>query len=195
MVRLKVSKMSGKMQDIPALNTDTTSNRFCRAMRKCPDNICSQCYSDNMLRTFRKSCRPAWANNSKLLASKTEHPLSTARFDVFRFNAHGELINYNHVCNIMAIAKANPGTFFALWTKRPTLVQKYTRQHGKPDNINLVYSNPKTDTYAELPEYFDKVFNVHTADTGSINCGARSCRGCMLCYTRNDTVVVNELAK
>ena len=194
MDKLKISKMSGKLDGIRALNTDTVSNPFCQGMRKCAANICAQCYSDNMLRTFRKNCRPAFQYNGGLLSSDTDYPLNL-RDDIFRISAHGELINYNHARNIMHIIKSNPDTFFAFWTKRPALVQKFIRAHGKPANVNLIYSNPKTDTVADLPGYFDKVFNVHTTDNGDINCGARSCRGCMLCYTRNDTVQVHELVK
>ena len=52
------SKMSGKLIGIPALNTDTTSNKYCIKMSK-TDTICGSCYSWNMLKTFRKNAVPS----------------------------------------------------------------------------------------------------------------------------------------
>ena len=62
------SKMSGKLDGIPALNTDTTSNKFCISRSKDKNSICSQCYSWNMLRTFRKSAVPRFRKNSILIS-------------------------------------------------------------------------------------------------------------------------------
>ena len=62
---------SGKMLGIPSLNTDTTSNKFCQGMYNSKqDIICNECYSMNMLTTFRKNCKPKFLNNSKYLSTK-----------------------------------------------------------------------------------------------------------------------------
>ena len=66
----KWSKMSGKLEGIPALNTDTTSNKFCQAMSKRKDTICSVCYSWSMLKTFRKNAVPRFKSNSDYLSYK-----------------------------------------------------------------------------------------------------------------------------
>ena len=98
---LKWSKMSGKLEGLPALNTDTTSNKFCIERSKDTNSICSSCYSWNMLRTFRKSAVPRFRENSRIISEKVlnnnelPHPMST----VARFNGHGELINNNHFIN------------------------------------------------------------------------------------------------
>jgi len=44
---LKISKMSGKLEGIPAINTDTTTNAFCKKMNesKKENLICRSCYS------------------------------------------------------------------------------------------------------------------------------------------------------
>jgi hypothetical protein len=201
MEKIKISKMSGKLFNIRAINTDTVTNNFCQKMRKCKSNICSECYSDNMLRTFRKNCRPAFQNNSDILSAKKPFKTPRIKDDIFRFSAHGELINQNHVTNIFSIIKQNPDTVFALWTKRPNLVNKYLSNNTKPKNIILIYSNPKLNTYAKLPLNFDKTFNVFTdnyiaENDININCGSKSCRNCMICYKlKNRTKIVNERVK
>ena len=67
------SKMSGKLKGIPALNTDTTSNEYCKKMSK-TDTICGSCYSWNMLKTFRKSAVPSFKRNSKFLSAEVHNP-------------------------------------------------------------------------------------------------------------------------
>ena len=59
--------MTGKLEGIPALNTDTTSNKFCQAMSKKKGTICNVCYSWNMLKTFRKNAVPRFKSNSDYL--------------------------------------------------------------------------------------------------------------------------------
>jgi len=45
---IKISKMSGKLHGIGAINTDTTTNEFC-VRQKDTDTICGKCYSHRML--------------------------------------------------------------------------------------------------------------------------------------------------
>ena len=49
---LKISEMTGKLTDIPAINTNTLTNSFCTKMhaKKHPKNICGVCYSQRMLK-------------------------------------------------------------------------------------------------------------------------------------------------
>ena len=193
MQTIKISKMSGKLANIPAINTNTLSNNFCAKMSKCKSNICNKCYSVNMLKTFRQNCVPCFEHNSSILKNDIDFKTPRIKSDIFRFNAHGEIINYQHVFNLMLIVKDNPDTTFALWTKRPILVNLYISKHGKPKNLILVYSNPKTNSKAKCPDNFDKTFNVFTnKKLAKINCGSKSCRQCMLCYTKNRTKVINE---
>ena len=48
-----VSKMSGKLAGIPAINTNTATNAYCVKQYKSggADNICTMCYSQRMLST------------------------------------------------------------------------------------------------------------------------------------------------
>ena len=66
----------------------------------------------------------------------------------------------------------------------------------KPDNLILIYSNPKLNKPLEkLPKYFDKTFNNVTTDSQEINCDGK-CQECMMCYTLgNKTQTIIEKAK
>jgi hypothetical protein len=180
---IKISKMSGKLHGIGAINTDTTSNEFC-IRQKDTDTICGKCYSHRMLSTYRKSCVPAFAHNSELL-SKSVIPadfLPTINQAYFRFNGHGELINATHYENIVNIARKNPHCTFTLWTKRASLV----RGHAVPDNLILVFSNPRIDRVIGVPRGFHKVFNnVNKASGIAQNCTGKKCLDCLLCYRKD----------
>ena len=69
---------------------------------------------------------------------------------------------------------------------------------------NGVASSVKLNEAAKLPAYFDKVFTVYdkktiARDNIQINCGARSCKGCQICYKPNpkgvDVMQVRERVK
>ena len=185
---LKWSKMSGKLHGLPALNTDTTSNKFCISRSKDKTSICSQCYSWNMLRTFRKNAVPRFRENSRIISEKVlndnelPHPMST----VARFNGHGELINVNHVQNIVNFALSYPKVTFTLWTKKVSVIQAFFRKNIKPKNLLLIYSNEKVDSISDkVPKYFDKVFNVVSEKTSDVNCEGK-CIDCLKCYNVKD---------
>lgn len=190
---LKVSTLTGKLEGFRAINTNTLSNPFCTGMRK-KDTICSQCYSAAMLEGSRKNCVKPWQTNSDILAE----PLNVIPYfmdRVVRFHAHGELINKQHYLNFVAIALHNPQTTFSLWTKRKDLIKGV----DKPDNLILIFSNPRTDKVLKrVPIGFDKVFNAidkeYRKPVDEINCHTK-CKDCMLCYTHNDVSVITELTK
>jgi len=60
-----------------------------------PKNICKACYSMNMLKTFRKTCVPAFKKNSILFASEPLLPeqIPTINAAFVRIAAHGEVMD------------------------------------------------------------------------------------------------------
>ena len=191
---------SGKMLGIPSLNTDTTSNKFCQGMYNSNKEnlICSDCYSMSMLTTFRKNCKPKFLNNSKYLSEKV-HPreyLPICPSNVGRFHSHGELINSNHLYNLINICHNQPMTTFTLWTKRKNIVSRVLKNTDKPKNLILVYSNPYVDKLdVVVPKHFDKVFNNVSKHSSNVNC-SRKCIECMMCYTiDNPTTQIIEVIK
>ena len=192
------SKMTGKMDGIPALNTDTTTNKFRIAKSKDVNSICNKCYSWNMLKTFRKNAVPRFQLNSKLLSERVleMNELVRPKGNNVRFNAHGELINTNHVQNLVNYALFYPQVTFTLWTKKKALIQSFFNKQNKPDNLILIYSNEIVGTvYKSVPKHFDKVFNVVNSNLPSVNCTGK-CIDCMICYTQgNETKQVIEKIK
>ena len=149
-----------------------------------------------MLETFRKNCVNSFERNSEILSKSIipDEYLPRVNNAFFRFSAHGELINLNHLVNLVNIVKKNPQTNFALWTKRKNLVKKYLDEHKKPKNLILVFSNMLIGSIAKLPKYFDKTFNNVYGDDKKINC-FQNCLDCLLCYTKNDTETIIEKTK
>ena len=191
---VKVSKMSGKLLGIPAINTNTVTNEFCIKMKD-TDSICGSCYSHRMLNTYRKNCQPAFQFNSDLLSHSVlvEDFLPVINSAFFRFNGHGELINMTHLINLVNICKKNPHTTFALWTKRKNLIQKlykYSDSYHPPENMILIYSNPKIDCIQiEPPRFFDKVFNnVSHGGYKNENCTGQKCIECLACYKKDSGI-------
>ena len=190
MNQLAWSKMSGKMEGIPALNTDTTTNKFCIAKSKDKNSICSECYSWNMLTTFRKNAVPRFQLNSKILSERVLdfNELPRPSSNVARFNAHGELINANHIQNIVNFALFYPKVTFTLWTKKKGFIQSFFNKCEKPKNLLLIYSNEAVGiVYKEVPAHFDKVFNVVENFSNDVNCDGK-CLDCMMCYTQGNKV-------
>ncbi len=192
-----LSKMSGKLEGIQAINTNTTTNEFCikESQKKDPKRICGKCYSIGMLSTYRKNCAPAFQRNSDILASDAEFILPRTSGAFVRFHGHGELINEQHFRNFCAIAEDNKHSTFALWTKRVDYVRP--NLHLVPDNMILVYSNPIVDRImTKPPRGFDRVFNnVSQEFDGEANCTGQKCMDCLLCYKRDTTKVIIEHEK
>ena len=64
-----ISKMTGKLEGFQAISTNTMTNKYCsdqnaKAVANKTDNICGDCYSWSMLRTYRKNMAPALQRNS-----------------------------------------------------------------------------------------------------------------------------------
>jgi len=193
--QVKISQMTGKLAGFQAINTNTLTNAFCSTMRA-TDAICADCYSAAMLSGSRKNCVPAFEHNSVLLSAALltarQMPVINARH--FRFHGHGELINATHLENLYRIAEHNPGTTFALWTKRRDLIRS---GRARPANLILIYSNPSLQRVMQQPPArFDKVFNNVPRDyAGPANCTGQRCVDCLACYTRDGADVIVEHAK
>jgi hypothetical protein len=190
------SKMSGKLDGLRSVSTNTATNAFCIEKHESDNDndICTKCYSHAMLRTYRKNMAPALQRNSDYLSS-ADIPMALIPFipDAYlRINAHGELINDAHFRNILRIAERNPHCSVALWTKRVDIVRRVLGQWiAKPLNLILIYSNPKIGhILPKPPRGFDRSFNNVPADMSPErqNCTGQKCIDCMLCYTIGNNV-------
>ena len=205
--KVKISEMSGKLEGIAAINTNTLSNGYCKAMNGCKDKniVCTYCYSSYMLKTFRKNCIDAFEYNSKLLSQHLldYEAIPKIKTELCRFNAHGELINTIHLLNLVTIIKFNPNTTFTLFTKRLDIVNDvFNHITNKPSNLIIVYSNPSiTNVVTEPPSrHIDKVFNVvkkipylMLIDPNTHICKGRSCINCRQCFKPGFKIIYEEL--
>ena len=205
---IHITKHSGKLDGIPSINTSSLTNPYCIERSKNPKSICSKCYS-NSLSKLRKNLEAKLIQNSKVLSSQI---IPRDRLPIFnnlyvRFSSFGDLINMNHLINIVHIAQKNPKTIFAIWTKRTDLIKQFLPTNDQfdyyttPNNLIIIYSNPIMNTnMTQVPKGFDKVFQVYTKEYAEetaidINCGAKSCLSCLNCYEFNDEYIINELVK
>ena len=98
---IHISKMTGKLDQFKAISTNTITNPYCQKQYSCgnAENICTKCYSNIMLKSYRKNMQPALERNSQALSNSVlpmdQLPVILDAF--FRFNAHGELINLTHL--------------------------------------------------------------------------------------------------
>ena len=199
MDKVHISTMSGKLDGFKAINTNTVSNPFCQQMFNSgkDDNICTKCYSNIMLRTYRKNNQPAFQRNTDLLSKPVSDAIlkATKIMDAFlRINAHGELINEQHLANIVRLAELKPHCNVTLWTKRADIVRKYFDKHDKPSNLILIFSNSLIGNIMKKPpRHFDKTFNnvPESMYKDKQNCTGQKCSDCLLCYQHNgvDTIV------
>lgn len=197
---------TGKMSGLHSLSTSVTVNSYCLRRQAKGDSICAHCFSASMMKQY-KALNEATTRNAEILTASilpvSVLPLIPVRY--FRFESFGDLINTNQVINYFNIARKNPDTLCALWTKNPHIIAKAIEAgHSKPANLQIVLSSPfvnkaiKTTKY----EFIDKIFTVYDKEAAkavNINCGARSCLNCGRCYRPNPDGAkiqyINEILK
>ncbi len=55
-----------------------------------------------------------------------------------------------------------------------------------PDNLILIFSNPRIDKVIDVPRGFHKVFNNVNKDSNiTQNCTGKKCLDCLLCYRKD----------
>lgn len=194
-----LSKMSGKLRGLLAINTCPLSNPYCTAMSKDPKAVCSKCYSRYMLTTFRKSAVAPFEYNASWL--KKEHYPSEypeLGLSLVRFLAHGELEDFRQAVNLFRIAKYNPDSRFGIWTKRMDIIEQAIPYIGeKPKNIMIIQSSRFIGVKDEKHDAADMVFTVYEKaedmEDGSFVCSGKSCVSCKHCYTLGNKQDVSEL--
>ncbi len=200
MLKLTDHKAKGdvknKMDGMTSINTPVMTNPFCNAMSACKEEgvICGSCYARTIAKRWKR-VDGSYQANADELTSENYKPSMINR-SVVRIHAVGELINELHFRNIIKLVNYNPNTLFVMWTKRVNIVADVFKDTKKPSNLVLIRSSVRVNNEDALPEHFDKVFTVynveHIRTNGiEINC-QKQCKDCMLCYTKNSIVQVNE---
>lgn len=202
---LKITKHNGKMQGIRSLSTYKLTCKTCLSLKDNKATICSHCYVDNAFKRYPQLSLAMIYNTLLLKFTKlTQRQLPIINDLYFRFESFSDLQNEQHLENLYAIAKHNPYTQFALWSKNYGLVWKYKA----PKNVNIILSNYylnkgllNSDKLIEITKARTqaknvKVFSVYDDEhIHNQNC-EKHCITCLKCYKKNDkTTIINELLK
>ncbi len=197
------TKHSGKMEGMVSISTSVTTNERCAKNAQIKGSICEKCFAAKQMRVFPTMEKPM-VENQRILTSEVL-PLDVLPIInniYFRFEAFGDLNNATQVKNYFNICYKNPGVKFALWTKNPDYIaQAISDGYEKPENLNIILSSLFINKERKNPfPFVDKVFTVYDPnfieENGiEINCGARNCFSCCLCYNKNNVSVINEKLK
>lgn len=194
----------GKMAGMYSLSTCCLCNKRCMRNKEIKGSICEHCFAQTIMKR-QPTMQDPLAQNYQILTTEIieweDLPIINALY--FRFESFGDVANVIQCINYMHIIQKNPGVFFAWWSKNMDIIDQMFKETGyeKPKNVNFIQSSMFVNK-ATRPLYWfvDKVFTVFDEETIDergieINCGARSCLNCHLCYTKNDIVYVNEKLK
>ena len=198
------AKHTGKMEEIQSVSTAKSINANCIKRSKIPGSVCGECYVDPIFKRYPNVEKKMIENTHALTGGIIPdhlHPRINAAY--FRFESFGELHEgekgINQLVNYMTLARKNPRTTFALWTKEKALVWKYLRDFDKPKNVIFIYSSLMINIREALPAGFDKVFTTGSkehAGKSFINCGDKKCIDCLTCYDVKDRKkYINEVLK
>ena len=202
---------TGKMEGLKSLSTSVLLNPNCQKNRKILGSICSHCYAHNLAEMYSGLAERLVRNTEQLTKSILpieELPDLTGE-TIFRLEAFGDLNNEIQLENYINIAKKNPTVQVTLYTKMYGLVYKYFKEHDVPDNFVLILSSLLINKKIDLTPMKEtgkfrigqlKSFTVYSGEfirknDIKINCGAKSCNKCRICYLRNEIEDVAEILK
>lgn len=197
------TKHTGKMAGMASISTAVTTNERCKKNAAIPGSICEKCFAAKQMKIFPTMEKPM-VENQRILTSEILPPekLPIINHIYFRFESFGDLNNATQVKNYFNICYKNPRVKFALWTKNPDFVAEAIQDgYEKPENLNIVLSSLFINQERKNPfPFVDKVFTVYDPEyieenSVEINCGARNCFSCGLCYEKNGISVINEKLK
>ena len=195
---------TGKMSGLYGISTSVHLNKHCIARRTNKSLICSKCFANKftkMRSTLDARLRENTKNLNERILNDDELPVIPTLY--FRFESFGDLASPVQAINYIKIAQHNPNVKCALWTKNLVYLRKAIEMGYKiPKNLRIVFSSPmlnKEVDIAKLPAFVDKVFTVYDSKTikggVDINCGAKSCLTCGLCYNKNKVKYIREKVK
>ena len=194
---------SGKMAGMVSISTSVTTNERCAKNAQIEGSICQKCFAAKQMNMYKNMEKPM-VENQRILTSEVLpfEKLPKINNIYFRFEAFGDLNNATQVKNYFNICYKNPMVKFALWTKNPDYIaQAIADGYEKPKNLNIILSSLFINKERKNPfPFVDKIFTVYDTDfieenEIEINCGARNCFSCGLCYEKNNVTIINEKLK
>ena len=220
-----VTNHNDKMLDMISLSTSVLMNPFCMArIKKAHDEIkenplstntmiCVKCFAEKQLKRFtNQNAKQMFCH---IALTYKVYPVSVIPWlnvYIFRLESFGDLANVTQAINYLNIVRKNPHvSMFSLWTKNPNILAQAFKETGyeKPSNMNVIHSSLYINVCDDSTwkkytvkgaRMIDKVFTVYTKEYAelhniAINCGARHCFTCRLCYKKDTVQYINELLK
>lgn len=193
---------TGKMDGMVSLSTSVLLNENCKRNQTVKGSICSHCYACAQLK-FYKTQAEKLKKATEFLTSHiiALNDIPQLNVSLFRFEAFGDLNNSIQVVNYFNIAKMNPEVKFGLWTKNPFIISYALKEYNieKPENLVIILSSMflnkqyNYDRMKEVYPFIDKVFTVYDENyieenNITINCGAKNCFTCKVCYDKNNGI-------
>lgn len=198
------TRHNGKMDGVWSLSTSCVLNPQCKKNAGVCGSICSKCYARNMIKMYSDLDKVLEKNTEILTGSILDVvPLLPCKY--FRFEAFGDLMNETQFINYLNIAKYNPDTNCAIWSKNPHIIDNVFKQgYKKPKNLKIIISSLFINLcidYSKIYTWCDASFTVYDKGYASqnniaINCGGRCCATCTggKCYKRaKSPAIINEL--
>lgn len=206
---VQVTDLSGKLEDFWSLSSSPVINEYCRVRAANPLLICHECFSLASMH-YKKELKLALEYNSIVFSTWLfdDAALATIPFPVVvgygRIESHGDVRNVTHARNYIRFIRVHSWINFGVWSKNLAFYAKAFELETKPGNMTFIASSPFYNRPMVIPEKFkwfvDHVFTVYRKQYASennitINCGARSCKGCLNCYKKDTVYYINEMLK
>lgn len=186
-----------KMHGVISLSTYVGNNKYCLARcDNCSNAICKYCYASSLTkqRYFLKMklIRIMAIFTSVELKACDVPVIDAAVFPFFRFEAFGDLNNKLQFVNYNLFARVNSAVNITIWTKNPGIIQACIND-GLQFSKNLViglsslYLNTPEIEKAKKYSFIRFLFTVYDDNYIKehnivINCGAKHCLTCGICY-------------
>ena len=210
---IKISGLTGKLEDFWAVSTSVLMNNHCQNRAKCDGSICKDCYACANVQRFKDLAQSLETNylilNNFLISEEVWRSLAIPSSNgKARIEAHGDVDTVISAINYNRIVASHPHLTFAVFTKNYDIWKEVFEAEGKPDNMILILSSPMVNKVItvtdEMRKYVDHVFTVYEKEYARengivINCGSdeteHKCKSCLRCYIYGTEFYINELKK
>lgn len=206
-----VTELTGKLDLFPGITTHCGLNALCVERMKHGDLICSACFAEKTLSRYDGADEHAALNTLLLAFHRVPAELTPLFLNSIkaRIEPFGDLQNPLQAENYFTIIDENPQTRFGWWTKNPGFIKTALATRERPENVSFILSEifmdggpaqPTEEQIKALFPFIDHRFTVYEKATIKarkvmINCGARCCGTCGLCYGRGGSFEVREQKK
>lgn len=206
-----VTALTGKLDLFPGITTHCGLNPECIARMTREDLICKACFAKKTLERYDGADEHAALNTLLLAFHRVPADLTPLFLNSIkaRIEPFGDLQNVMQAENDLTIIEQNPQTQFGWWTKNPGFIAAALKNRKRPANVAFIYSEiyidggkcqPAAETLKAAFPFIDHRFTVYEPATVKargveINCGARCCGSCGLCYKAGGVFEIREQKK